>query len=104
MVKDMKSSGYFVIGIIFLIILFIVVSFKFNVYKITFVVDNEIYKTTEVRKDTALKEVPVPTKEGYAFIGWYDQNGNFYENGTTITDDIIYYARWATIVTDENEN
>ena len=44
MVKDMKSSGYFVIGIIFLIILFIVVSFKFNVYKITFVVDNEIYK------------------------------------------------------------
>ena len=48
--------------------------------------------------------MPVPTKEGYAFIGWYDQNGNVYENGTTITDDIIYYARWATIVTDENEN
>lgn len=104
MVKKMKSNICFVVVTVLLIILFIVVYFKFNVYEVTFVVDNEIYETVELRKDTTLKEVPVPTKDGYAFIGWYDHDGNVYEKGNKITEDIVYYARWATIVTDENEN
>ena len=95
-----KKNILFVVSIIILLILFIVIYFKFNVYKVTFVVNNEVYETLEVRKNTKLDNIEIPTKDGYAFIGWYDENNNVYESGQKITKDTVYYARWATIVTD----
>lgn len=95
-----KSNVFFIVSIVILLILFITVYFKFNVYKVTFVVDNEIYQTVEVRKDTKLDNIEVPTKDGYAFIGWYDEDNNVFESDQKITKDVVYYARWATIVTD----
>ena len=101
--EDMKKNIAFILSIVVVLIAFIVVYFKFNVYEVTFVVDNEIYETVEVRKNTTLESVPTPTKEGYAFIGWYEDNDTVYESNQRIKKDTVYYARWATIVTSEED-
>lgn len=97
----MKNNLLFIITVVILLIAFIVIYFKFNTCQITFVVDNEIFNTVEIRPNTKLTETSTPTKEGYAFIGWYDSEGNIYSSNTKIDKDTVYYARWATIITDE---
>ena len=42
-------------------------------------------------------------KRSYTFLGWYDENNNLLEENTKITDDTVYYAKWAVIVTDDEE-
>ncbi len=39
-------------------------------YTVTFVVDNEVYKTQLVAKGDIIPEIDEPTKEGYTFSGW----------------------------------
>ena len=36
-----------------------------------------------------------PTKEGYVFLGWFDQNNTLYDFSTFVTDDITLTGRWA---------
>jgi len=99
-----KNSNFFIIFLITIaLILGITILFKMNSYKITYVVDGEVYKTVEVRKNTAIEDIPKPEKKGYAFIGWYDENQKALEAKTTITKDLTLYARWAEIVTSEDE-
>lgn len=74
---------------------------KTDVYQVTLAIDGEVYKTMEVRKNTEFGDIERPEKEGYTFLGWYDENNNLLEENTKITDDIVYYAKWAVIVTDE---
>ena len=74
---------------------------KTDVYQVTLAIDGEAYKTMEVRNNTEFGDIERPEKEGYTFLGWYDENNNLLEENTKITDDIVYYAKWAVIVTDE---
>ena len=39
-------------------------------YKLTYIVDGEVYKTEEVLETTPLTPETEPTKEGYTFSGW----------------------------------
>ncbi len=39
-------------------------------YKLTYIVDGEVYKTEEVLETTPLIPEAAPTKEGYTFSGW----------------------------------
>lgn len=39
-------------------------------YKLTYIVDGEVYKTEEVLETTPLTPEAAPTKEGYTFSGW----------------------------------
>ena len=39
-------------------------------YKLTYIVDGEVYKTEEVLETTPLKPETDPVKEGYTFSGW----------------------------------
>ena len=45
---------------------------------------------------SAISGLPVPTADGMGFVGWFDENGNEYSNGTIykVADDIILYAKW----------
>ena len=48
-------------------------------------------------------EMPVPTKTGYRFTGWYtaeDGNGTLYSSDTvySISDDVTLYAGWTAMV------
>ena len=85
------------------IIALIFVYVKTDVYQVTLAIDGEVYKTTEVRKNTEYGSIERPSKEGYTFLGWYDENNNLLEETTHITADSVYYAKWAVIVTDDEE-
>ena len=39
-------------------------------YKLTYVVDNEEYKSYEIEEGTTITPEPAPKKEGYSFSGW----------------------------------
>ena len=47
-------------------------SFSVNKYKLTYMVDGEVYKTYDVEYGTTITPEPTPTKEGYTFSGWSD--------------------------------
>ena len=57
----------------------------------------------EVRKNTEFGNIERPTKEGYTFLGWYDEKNNLLEETTRIEADTVYYAKWAIIATDKEE-
>ena len=45
-------------------------SFTINKYKLTYMIDNQVYKTLDVEYGATITQEPVPTKEGYTFSGW----------------------------------
>ena len=96
-----KQNYFFIFFVVVCIIVLIFVYVKTDVYQVTLAIDGEVYKTVEVRKNTEYGSIERPEKEGYTFLGWYDENNNLLEETTKITDDIVYYAKWAVIVTDE---
>ena len=71
-------------------------TFTINSYALTYMVDDELYKTYEVEYGAAITPEPVPTKEGYTFSGWSEipetmpahdviVTGSFVANGYTLT-------------------
>lgn len=98
-----KQNYFFIFFVVVCIIVLIFVYVKTDVYQVTLAIDGEAYKTMEVRKNTEFGDIERPEKEGYTFLGWYDENNNLLEENTKITDDIVYYAKWAVIVTDDEE-
>ena len=56
-------------------------------YLVTFLVDDEVYQTLEVpENDTLEEEQDNPTKEGYTFVGWYENDVPF-DFSTPITEE-----------------
>ena len=47
-------------------------SFTVNKYKLTYMVDSEVYKSYEIEYGATITPEPAPTKEGYTFSGWND--------------------------------
>ena len=46
--------------------------------------------------EESLGTLPVPTKTGYAFSGWFtaSEGGSQVSSSTTVTKDVTYYAHW----------
>ena len=54
--------------------------------------DNSV--TNSITYDSTLT-LPTPTRTGYTFDGWYDQNNNLVESGTwNYTDDLVLTPGW----------
>ncbi len=47
-------------------------SYVINSYKITYIVDDEVYATDSLLYGAIIELLPQPTKEGYTFSGWND--------------------------------
>jgi len=65
-------------------------------YTVTFMSDGEVYKTETVEADQDLTEPAEPTKDGYKFDGWYEDE-DFNNKAIfpyTVTEDVIFYAEW----------
>ena len=60
-------------------------SFTVNKYKLTYVVDGETYKTTEVEYGAPIIAENEPTKDGYTFSGWGELPEKMPANDVTIT-------------------
>lgn len=64
-------------------------------YKVTFKNDGKKYGEQTVLSNDGLTEFPKePKKKGYVFAGWYDGDGERYEVGSEIDQNIVLYARW----------
>ena len=44
--------------------------------------------------DAAIGTLPVPTREGFEFIGWFDENGNQIYAETKVDEDFTVKAHW----------
>ena len=60
-------------------------TFTANKYKLTYMVDGEEYKTSEVDYGTAITAEAVPTKEGYTFSGWSEIPSTMPAEDVTVT-------------------
>ena len=45
-------------------------TFSVNSYTVTFMIDNEVYKTFNVKYGAEIELPSVPEKDGYTFSGW----------------------------------
>ena len=60
-------------------------TFTKGAYKLTYVVDGEVYKTVSYDYGTAITPEPAPTKEGYTFSGWNDLPQTMPAHDVTVT-------------------
>ena len=69
-----------------------------NTYTITLDPNSgKVSSTTISVTDNSSYSLPTPTKEGFEFGGWFDENGNIVTDGTyTIQDDLSLTAYWQT--------
>ena len=43
---------------------------KIDIYTLTYIIDNEVYKSFEIEEGENITPESAPTKEGYTFLGW----------------------------------
>ena len=75
-------------------------TFTINNYKLTYVVDGEVYKTVEVEYNSVIMPESEPTKEGYTFSGWSEIPGTMPANDVTITGSFIVNTYTLTYIVD----
>lgn len=68
-----------------------------KVYTVTF--SGETDHAIQVQENTPLGELPVPTREGFRFLGWFadEQNGEAVTSDTVITQNTTLYPHWEQI-------
>lgn len=95
---DKKKIIAIVASIVVCLIVISIVIFAINnnkSYTVTFNSDGgtEVASQT-VNKNKTVKEPEKPTKEGYVFLGWYDENDLKFNFNTKIDKDITLTAKW----------
>ena len=60
-------------------------SFTINKYKLTYIVDGEVYKSYDIEYGTTITPEFAPTKEGYTFSGWSDIPATMPAHDVTVT-------------------
>ncbi len=65
-------------------------------YTLTYMVDGEVYKTSQVAEGSTITPEPAPTKEGYEFSGWSTIPATMPAEDVTITGTF-------SLITDEDE-
>jgi len=77
-------------------------TFTINKYKLTYMVDDEVYKTYDVEYGATITPEAEPMKEGYTFSGWSEipetmpahdvlVKGSFTQSNSSVEIDGIYY-------------
>ena len=75
-------------------------TFTANKYKLTYMVDGEEYKTSEVDYGTAITAEVVPTKEGYTFSGWSEIPSTMPANDVTVSGTFTINKYTITFIID----
>lgn len=58
----------------------------------------------QVSEGQTATEPNSPTKDGYTFTGWYDNNGNAYDFSSKVTSDLTVTAKWQEISQDKDDS
>lgn len=72
-------------------------TFTINKYKLTYMVDNEEYKSYDIEYGATITPEPAPTKDGYTFSGWSDIPKTMPAENVTVT------GSFTAIVIEEEE-
>ena len=75
-------------------------TFTINKYKLTYIVDNEEYKTVEVDYNSKITPDAEPTKEGHTFSGWSEIPETMPANDVTITGSFAINNYLVTYIID----
>ncbi len=78
-------------------------SFSINTYKVTYVVDDEEYKSIDVVFGETVPTEKAPTKEGYTFSGWREVPATMPAEDVTITGIFTINTYKVTYVVDGEE-
>ena len=78
-------------------------SFVTNGYKLTYMVDGEIYKTIVVEYGTAITPEEAPVKEGHTFSGWSDIPETMPAEDVTVTGSFAVNKYKLTYIVDGSE-
>ena len=70
-------------------------------FKLTYLVDGEVYKTYDIEYGTAITPEPVPTKEGYTFSGWSEIPETMPAHDVTVTGTFSINSYTLTYMIDE---
>ena len=65
-------------------------SFTINSYTLTYMVDDEVYKTYTVEYGATVEEEAAPEKEGYIFSGWSEMLETMPAHDVTITGNFTF--------------
>ena len=76
-------------------------TFAANKYKLTYMVDGEEYKASEVDYGTAITAEAVPTKEGYTFSGWSEIPSTMPAEDVTVTGTFTVNKYTITYMVDD---
>ncbi len=76
-------------------------------YTVMFNTDGgSIIDSKTIKEGTTIGEIPVPTKDGYVFAGWYSNKEltKSYDAGTKITASTTLYAKWTKVESEPVDN
>ncbi|WP_342534109.1 S-layer homology domain-containing protein [Lysinibacillus sp. FSL K6-0057] len=74
--------------------------------KITFHTNGgTILPPQEIAYNTKIRDLPLPTKDGFRFDGWYEDAAFKIEwdEDTVIRENIVIYAKWIPLLVDESD-
>ena len=77
-------------------------TFTVNKYKLTYKVDDEVYKTYDVKYGATITPEAAPTKEGYTFSGWSDIPATMPAHDVTVTGTFTQETGIEQILGSEN--
>ena len=75
-------------------------SFTKGAYKLTYMVDGEVYKTLSYDYGSTITSEPAPTKEGYTFSGWSEIPATMPAHDVTVTGSFTKGAYKLTYMVD----
>jgi len=92
---DKKTIIFVVIVLILLLIILFLIFRRKGSYTITFDTNGgSLITNIEVKNNEIVKLPEPPTKEGYKFVGWTNEEGKVVTKETKFTDDITLKAEW----------
>ena len=95
---EKKKKWIIVLVLIILLLLIFILYLLFGRHKSFMITFDTNGGTTisniEVKDGEVVKLPEAPTKEGYTFVAWTNEDGNFITKGTKVTDAITLKAEW----------
>jgi hypothetical protein len=76
--------------------------FTINKYKLTYIVDGEVYKSSEVEYNSTISPEPAPQREGYTFSGWREIPETMPAHDVTVTGTFTINKYKITYIVDGN--
>ena len=74
--------------------------FTVNKYKLTYLLDNQVYKMLDVEYGASIMAEPAPSKEGYTFSGWSEIPETMPAHDVTVTGSFVVNQYLLTYMVD----